>query len=92
MEAYRIHNDLNLKTWVEIETEYTGDLILNPVQDIIGDVYISIIEFIPSRSRKASHLKNNNKNKMKGTGYAGLQSCLAYRNPINTKPVLTLQH
>jgi hypothetical protein len=45
MEAYRIHNDLNLKTWVEIETEYTGDLILNPVQDIIGDVYISIIEF-----------------------------------------------
>jgi len=45
MEAYRIHNDLNLKTWVEIEAEYTGDLILNPVQDIIGDVYISIIEF-----------------------------------------------
>jgi len=45
MEAYRIHNDLNLKTWVEIETEYTGDLVLNPVQDIIGDVYISIIEF-----------------------------------------------
>ena len=45
MEAYRIHNDVNLKTWVAIEDEYTGALILNPVQDIIGDIYISIIEF-----------------------------------------------
>lgn len=45
MDAYRIHNDINLKTWIEIVDQYTGDLILNPVEDIIGDIYISIIEF-----------------------------------------------
>lgn len=45
MDAYRIHDDINLKTWIEIVDQYTGDLILNPVEDIIGDIYISIIEF-----------------------------------------------
>jgi hypothetical protein len=45
MNAYRISSKIQVTDWYEMVNQFNGQIILNPVQDINGNLYISVIEY-----------------------------------------------